>query len=413
MTRLIPRWLTSHRAVLVALLALVAVAVVVSVVDTDFAYRPGQLALSLLISVVVCGAVTYACAAVVRVPPGADSWLITGLILFFVLPGVTDAGSAWTVAVGAAAAALSKYVLVWRRRLVINPAVAGAVVVYALAYAGVGSIGFPQWWVAAEPLLIPMIVIGALLVTVLRQWWLVAMFLVAAVITIGVVDATQGGQSLSLWLTSSPMLFVAAIMLPEPLTSPTTRWHRAIYAVLVGVLMYWQVSIPITDGFTLEFVPEVALLVGSLYAFVVRLATRHQVSGRVSLDLVAPVPDVSVECASVPVECASVPVDRASVSRRPCVGSRRACSRGRCGHLRRDGRRIDTTDVRARTVGGPQRSRVVVAGLAEVASGLFLRGPAGNEGGPLWIHGVGAAVVLQGRVDLRIHAARLSRLVGR
>ncbi|MFW0795769.1 oxidoreductase [Gordonia sp. CPCC 205515] len=282
-TRLIPRWLTSHRAVLVALLVLAVVAFVVSLVDSEFAYRPGQLALSLLVLVVVCGAVTYACAAMVRVPPGAGSWLITALILFFILPGVTDAGSAWTVAVGAAAAAASKYVLVWRRRLVVNPAVAGAVVVYGLAYAEVGSIGFPQWWVAAEPLLIPMIVIGVLLVTVLREWWLVAVFLVAAVITIGVVDATQGGQSLSLWLTSSPMLFVAAIMLPEPMTSPTTRWHRGIYAAIVGVLMYWQVSIPVSDAFSLEFVPEIALLVGSLYAFAVRLVTRNPAARRAVL----------------------------------------------------------------------------------------------------------------------------------
>lgn len=315
MIRLIPRWLTSHRAVLLALLVLAVVAFVVSAVDEDFAYRPGQLALSLLISVVACGAMTYACAAVVRVPPGADSWLITGLILFFILPGVTDAGSAWTVAIGALAAAASKYLFAWRRRLVVNPAVAGAVVVYGLAYAGVGAISFPQWWVAAEPMLIPMIVVGVVLVTVLREWLLVVVFLAAASVTIAVVEATQGGQSLSLWLTSSPMLFVAAIMLPEPLTSPTTRAHRAIYATLVGVLMYWQVSIPVTDAFTLEFVPEIALLVGSLYAFVVRVATRNPATGRPVLHLVAPNPaerapnpaewaSDSAEWAPNPAECA-------------------------------------------------------------------------------------------------------------
>ncbi|AZG45333.1 oxidoreductase [Gordonia insulae] len=290
MIRLIPPWLTAHRAVLLALGALAIAAFVVSASDSEFAYRPDELALSLLISVVVSGAVTYLCAAVVRVPPGSDSWLITALILFFVLPGASDSAAAVTVAVGAAAAACSKYVLAWRRRLVINPAVAGAVVVYALAYAEVGSIAYPVWWVAAEPLLYPMVVIGALLVTALREWRLVAVFLAASLVTVGVLELTEGGQSLQFWYTSSPTFFVAAVMLPEPLTSPTVRVHRTIYGALVGVLMYWQVSIPISDAFTLEFVPEIALLVGSVYAFAVRLFTRTSADRRPRLDLVGPAP---------------------------------------------------------------------------------------------------------------------------
>ncbi|MEE4025660.1 oxidoreductase [Gordonia sp. PKS22-38] len=285
MTRLIPTWLTAHRAVLLALVALAAVAFVVAGTNDEFAYSAGELALSLLIAVTVSGAVTYGCAAIVRVPPGSDSWLITALILFFILPGVADTGAAATVAVGAAAAALSKYVLAWRRRLVVNPAVAGAVVVYGLAYGDVGSIGYPIWWVAAEPLAVPMVVIGMLLVTVLREWRLVAVFLAASLATIGVLEITEGGQSLQFWAVSSPTFFVAAIMLPEPLTSPTTRLHRAIYGALVGVLMYWQVSIHLTDAFTIEFVPEVALLVGALYAFGVRLATRNPAAGRLPLAL--------------------------------------------------------------------------------------------------------------------------------
>ena len=86
-----PRRPTMHRAVLVALVALVLCSLVVSVVDADFAFRPTALLLALVISVLVSGAVTYGCAAVVRVPPGTDSWLITALILYFILPGVTDA----------------------------------------------------------------------------------------------------------------------------------------------------------------------------------------------------------------------------------------------------------------------------------------------------------------------------------
>jgi ferredoxin-NADP reductase len=301
-TRVLPSWLTSHRAVLLALVALAVASFVVSATDAEFAFTPGQLALSLLIAVTVSGAVTYVCAAVVRVPPGADSWLITGLILFFILPGVSDPETALTVAVGVAAAAASKYVLAWRRRLIVNPAVAGAVVVYALAYAEVGGIGYPIWWIAAEPLLIPMVAIGVLLVTALREWRLVVVFLLASLATIGVLELAEGGQSLQFWYISSPTFFVAAIMLPEPLSSPTTRVHRLVYAGIVGVLMYWQVSVPVSDAFSIEFVPEIALLVGSLYAFVVRLATRSP-SGRVPLTF--------ADRARLPADRAQFPADRA------------------------------------------------------------------------------------------------------
>ncbi|MCR5978423.1 oxidoreductase [Gordonia jinghuaiqii] len=279
------RQLTPYRAVLCGLLLLVISAFVVSAADADFGYGPEDLALWLLVAVGVSGAAGYLFAAVLRVPPNSDSWLITGLILFFVLPGGSEDTAVATVAVGTAIAAASKYVLAWRRRLIVNPAVAGAVGCYALAYAGVEGISFPFWWVAADSLFIPMIVIGAVVFTLIREWRLAVVFIAASLVTIGIVELTRGGQDLSTWFVSSPMLFVAAIMLPEPLTSPATAVHRLVYAALVGALMHCQYTIAITDAYTLAFVPEVALLVGCVYAFVVRLASGT--ARRVPLDVTA------------------------------------------------------------------------------------------------------------------------------
>lgn len=284
------RHLTPYRAVLCGLVVLVAVAFVVSATDADFGYGPDDLAVWLVVAVGVSAVVGYACAGLLRVPPNSDSWLITGLILFFVLPGGSEDTAVATVAVGAAIAAASKYVLAWCRRLFVNPAVAGAIGCYALAYAGVEGISFPFWWVAAEPLLVPMIVVGAVVVTLIREWRLALVFIGASLVTIGVVELVRGGQDLSTWVVSSPMLFVAAIMLPEPLTSPATEIHRLVYAAVVGVLMHCQYTIAITDAYTLAFVPEVALLVGCLYAFAVRLVSGT--ARRVPLDVVTtPVAD--------------------------------------------------------------------------------------------------------------------------
>ncbi|MDT0221215.1 oxidoreductase [Gordonia sp. AC31] len=299
------RHLTPYRAVLCGLVVLAAVAFVVSATDADFGYGRDELAVWLVVAVGVSGVVSYVCAGVLRVPPNSDSWLITGLILFFVLPGGSEDTAVATVAVGAAIAAASKYVLAWRRRLVVNPAVAGAVGCYALAYAGVEGISFPFWWVAAEPLLVPMIVIGAVVVTLIREWRLALVFIGASLVTIGIVELVRGGQDLSTWIVSSPMLFVAVIMLPEPLTSPATEIHRLVYAALVGVLMHCQYTIAITDAYTLAFVPEVALLVGCLYAFLVRLVSGT--ARRVPLDVVTvPVADRTYAVRGEPVGGAAV-----------------------------------------------------------------------------------------------------------
>lgn len=299
------RHLTPYRAVLCGLVVLAAVAFVVSATDADFGYGPDELAVWLVVAVGVSGVVSYVCAGVLRVPPNSDSWLITGLILFFVLPGGSEDTAVATVAVGAAIAAASKYVLAWRRRLIVNPAVAGAVGCYALAYAGVEGISFPFWWVAADPLFVPMVVIGAVVVTLIREWRLALVFIGASLVTIGVVELVRGGQDLSTWVVSSPMLFVAAIMLPEPLTSPATELHRLLYAALVGVLMHCQYTIAITDAYTLAFVPEVALLVGCLYAFLVRLVSGT--ARRVPLDVVTvPVADRTYAVRGEPVGGAAV-----------------------------------------------------------------------------------------------------------
>ena len=61
-------------------------------------------------------------------------------------------------------------------------------------------------------------------------------------------------------------------MLPEPLTSPSTRTARLFYGMLVGALMYSSVHFAVTDTFMFAFDPEIALLVGCLFAFGVRLA---------------------------------------------------------------------------------------------------------------------------------------------
>lgn len=268
--RLIDR-LSMYRFVLLALVVLAVYALGVAAFDSEFAYTAPQLLGSLAILVVTCAVVTYACAAIVRVPPGSESWLITALILFFIFPGLLDADTGWGLVLAGAVASASKYVIAIRRRHIVNPAVASAVICYLFAYFEIGPFQYGLWWIAAEPLLIPMIVIGAAVVWKLREWWLVGTFLVFSVATaiyVALDIDTPVGDALELAIKSTPLLFVAAIMLTEPLTSPSTRTLSVIYAALVGILMYWGETFEVTDDYTLVFTPEIALLAGNLFAFI-------------------------------------------------------------------------------------------------------------------------------------------------
>jgi ferredoxin-NADP reductase len=65
-------------------------------------------------------------------------------------------------------------------------------------------------------------------------------------------------------LLSSPLVFFATVMVTEPLTAPTRRLPRLVFAALVGFLAAPNIHLA---GY--YFSPETALLVGNLFAFAV------------------------------------------------------------------------------------------------------------------------------------------------
>jgi ferredoxin-NADP reductase len=106
---------------------------------------------------------------------------------------------------------------------------------------------------------------GLLIVRKLRRFDLVATFLLVTAATVLVTtplaDATM---ALTRTLEFSPIFFFAFVMLTEPLTAPTTRWPRYAFAAIVGFLFAPNVHIG-----SFYFTPELALLVGNLFAWAV------------------------------------------------------------------------------------------------------------------------------------------------
>lgn len=196
-----------------------------------------------------------------HVPTNTESWLITALILFFILPPATTVERAGWLAVAAIVATASKFMLARHRKHVFNPA--------ALAAAGLtitGAMG-ATWWIGSSYLWPFVLVLGLLVVRKIRREFLLVWFVGASVITAAAVTAVNGGNTvemMKLLVTTSPLIFLGTIMLTEPATMPATRRQQVVFAILVGVLSQLHV------GSGVYFIyPEVALLLGNIYAYIV------------------------------------------------------------------------------------------------------------------------------------------------
>ncbi len=71
-------------------------------------------------------------------------------------------------------------------------------------------------------------------------------------------------QALQQMFVQSPLFFFAFIMLTEPLTAPPTKLLRRLYGILTGILFIPQIHLG-----TLYFTPELALVIGNVFTYLV------------------------------------------------------------------------------------------------------------------------------------------------
>lgn len=219
-----------------------------------------------------------------RIRPHGESAVITALLLFFIFRPETGTGPLLWVAAAAVLGNASKYVLAWRGRHVLNPAAAGAFLVYLIPeivapdspdriYAG--------WWVASEVLL-PYVAVAAFLVLWrTRRLDLGIVFVVTSVV-LGVVARMNVhnpsvadlslGDAFTATINTSAIVFLAGFMLSEPLTLPPRRWQQLVVAFVTALafayplLQFTVRDTPVDLGvFTVN--EASALLIGNLLAF--------------------------------------------------------------------------------------------------------------------------------------------------
>jgi ferredoxin-NADP reductase len=278
---------TMYRLVTILLLLLAAVVVVLTATGTftdPFTVRAE------LISLVVLVAASVASSRLLgllwRVRPHTESAVITALLLWFLFWPTTQVVDLAWLAAAALLANVSKYVIAWRGRHVLNPAAAGAVLVILVQdLAGRETPINATWWIAAEKLL-PFVAVAALLVLWRTRRLDVGLLFTAVASAGGVWGLTQGlGSTLDAAVRtvaySFPVVFVAAFMVTEPLTLPPRRAQQLVVAAVTGVLFAAGPLLTLVDVTAPSFgvvslsLPEVAIVLGNLVAFV--LARRHGV----------------------------------------------------------------------------------------------------------------------------------------
>ncbi|MFZ1250072.1 MAG: FAD-dependent oxidoreductase [Candidatus Microsaccharimonas sp.] len=218
---------------------------------------------AMLASLLVFGFSTYIasiiCGRLFGVGTHAESSYITGGILALIFNPTLVPAMLVVYAFIGLIAGVSKYIIVLSGRHIFNPAAFAAVVI---AFTGLAS---AHWWVAS-PLLTPIVALVAFVSLYQTKRLTVAGVFLAISVPILVIQflafGVTFGESLLL-LLSWPLIFIAGIMLTEPLTLPPRKWQMYIVAAVVGVFVAWPVNLGVT-----EMTPALAIVVGNVIAAV-------------------------------------------------------------------------------------------------------------------------------------------------
>jgi len=220
-------------------------------------FTPLAMVVSLLVAVASVYGASYACGKLFGVHVHAESSVITGLILALIISPTLEVGGLVVLFFAGVIAGVSKFVVVHKGRHIFNPTALGA---FVIAVVGLGG---ASWWVAT-PVLTP-IVLMVILISLYKshRFAVAGVFLAVAIPILLITFAMFGAnflESLTL-LLSWPLLFVAGVMLTEPLTLPPRKWQMYVVAAIVGVLF----AIPF-DLYIVQMTPALALLIGNVVA---------------------------------------------------------------------------------------------------------------------------------------------------
>ncbi len=252
--------ITMYRLVVYVLAALVALGVVFSMFGR-LAFSPTAIVVSLAVLLIPAYLIDKGLGRLFQVPTNSESWLISALILFLIIQPAHSVETAIGLALAGAVSSASKYLLTWHNKHIFNPAA------FAAALVSLTALAPTTWWIGNSAFWPFTVVLGLAVVRKIRRGPLVLSFF-AGSITLQLLLFVLHNQPIAAGmkgsLIASPLLFLATIMVTEPATMPPRRRQQLLFAAIVAVLyvMAWRVG-------PFIIYPEVALLLGNIYAFVV------------------------------------------------------------------------------------------------------------------------------------------------
>ncbi len=271
--------ITMYRLALYVLIFLLCTALLLSFTGS-LPYSPWALLVSVGFLLLVSLLTNALFSRTFGVPANVESAYISALILALIITPVHSVGDLGFMFWAAALAMASKYMLAPGGKHIFNPA-AFAVAITYLTVSQTAS-----WWVGSGPMLPFVLPAGLLLTRKLGRFDLVLSFLAAAFSITILVDIFTGANIISTLqkvVLYSPLLFFAFIILTEPLTTPPTQRLRIIYGAIVGLLFAPQLHIG-----SVFLTPELAILIGNAYSFIVspkrRMLLRLRERNRLSPD---------------------------------------------------------------------------------------------------------------------------------
>ena len=252
--------ITMYRLVLYYLIFLLGIAEVLSIAGM-LPFSPITLFVSALFLIAVCWLTNGIFANAFRVPANVESVYISALILALIVPPAQTTHDLLFLTWVSIWAMASKYILAINRKHLFNP------VAFAVALTALTVNQTADWWVGTTAML-PFVLVGGLLVVrKTRRFEMVFSFLITSLlVTLAFTLLSRENVFTALQQTvlESPLIFFAAIILTEPLTTPPTRVLQLIYGAIVGFLF----SPPFHIG-AFYTTPELSILIGNVFSYIV------------------------------------------------------------------------------------------------------------------------------------------------
>jgi glycine betaine catabolism B len=255
--------LTMYQAMVYYLRIMIGLSVILSYFDI-LPYTWWHILANLAALLVVCIGSNWIVSKIIGIKSNYESQFITAEILTLIMGPFHPLDNWQFILLAGVVSMVSKYVIVYKKRHIFNPA-ALAMVVSALVLSQSAS-----WW-AGSKYMLPVVVLGGLIMAYKLRWFhLVLTFLAtysALIVGFSLYDGVDLASSLTILrdtYLNSAILFFSFVMLTEPLTAPSRRQNRMIYGVFIAaVLIILQ-----RFYFTIYYNLELALVIGNILAFV-------------------------------------------------------------------------------------------------------------------------------------------------